>query len=289
MRVGESDKRLSIREMEDQFTRKSKLLWEEEISKKKFSDVNVKALKEYMRKAKTAKRISFGFTDLKTTLHKLGLLDGSQLTKAAEILFCDNNSMEIQAAIFAGTDKLTFLDIKQFKGNLFSLREQAETYINEHMKWRADMSASRRVEIPEIPVRAVSEAIGNSLCHRDYSNPKGNEVAIFKDRIEIYNPGKFPEEVHLEDYFKGGGRSILRNPLIAETMYKSRDIEKWASGLKRSHEECTAVNVRVEFQQIPMGSVVVFHRPKWEEGEGLEERDAKGVVEKVVARVVEKL
>ena len=134
MRVGESDKQLGIREMEDQFTRKSKLLWEEEISKKKLSDVNVKAVKEYMRKAKTAKRISFRFTDLKTTLHKLGLLDGARLTKAAEILFCNNNSMEIQAAIFAGTDKLTFLDIKQFKGNLFSLREQAETYINEHMK-----------------------------------------------------------------------------------------------------------------------------------------------------------
>ncbi len=282
MRVGESDKRLSIREMEDQFTRKSKLLWEEEISKKKLSDVNVKAVKEYMRKAKTAKRISFGFTDLKTTLHKLGLLDGSRLTKAAEILFCNNNSMEIQAAIFAGTDKLTFLDIKQFKGNLFSLREEAETYINEHMKWRADMSASRRVEIPEIPVRAISEAIGNSLCHRDYSNPKGNEVAIFKDRIEIYNPGKFPEEVHPEDFFKGGGRSILRNPLIAETMYKSRDIEKWASGLKRIHEECMAANIRVEFQQIPMGSVVVFHRPKWEEGEGLEEGGQKRWSEKVV-------
>ena len=91
-----------------------------------------------------------------------------------------------------------------------------------------------------------------------------------KDRIEIYNPGRFPAEVHPEDFFKGSGRSILRNPLIAETMYKSRDIEKWASGLKRIHEECEANHVRVEFQQIPMGSVVVFHRPKWEEGEGLE-------------------
>lgn len=102
-----------------------------------------------------------------------------------------------------------------------------------------------------------------------------NEVAIFKDRIEIYNPGKFPEEVHPEDFFKGGGRSILRNPLIAETMYKSRDVEKWASGLKRINDECTAANVRVEFQQIPMGSVVVFHRLKWEEGEGLDESGQK--------------
>jgi ATP-dependent DNA helicase RecG len=280
IRVGESDKQLSVQEMEQQFIRKNKLLWEEEMSKKKLSDVNVAAVKEYMRKARTAKRISFKFVNLKTTLHKLGLLDSGRLTKAAEVLFCDNSSMEVQAAIFAGTDKLTFLDIKQFKGNLFSLREQAETYVNEHMKWRADMSASRRVEIPEIPVRAISEAIGNSLCHRDYSNPKGNEIAIFKDRIEIYNPGKFPEDVRPEDFFEGAGRSILRNPLIAETMYKSRDIEKWASGLKRIHEECVAAHVRVEFQQIPMGSVIVFHRPKWEEGEGLIEGGQKRWPEK---------
>ena len=34
-----------------------------------------------------------------------------------------------------------------------------------------------------------------------------------------------------------------------------------------------------------MGSVVVFHRPKWEEGEGLSGREAKGVVEKVVEKL----
>jgi len=39
----------------------------------------------------------------------------------------------------------------------------------------------------------------------------------------------------------------LRNPLIAETIYKSKDIEKWGSGLKRIYEECKTNNVRVKF------------------------------------------
>ena len=165
MRVGESDKQLSIQEMEDQFIRKNKFLWEEEISIKKLKDVNVRTLKAYMRKANEAKRVNFKYTNARATLNKLWLLRGSKLTKAAEVLFCDENSMEIQAAVFAGTDKLTFLDISQFKGNLFSLRRQGEAYIKEHIKWRAEMKESRRKEIPEIPVRAFSEAIGNSLCH----------------------------------------------------------------------------------------------------------------------------
>jgi ATP-dependent DNA helicase RecG len=269
IRVGESDKAMSPQEIETRILGKKKFLWDKELSPKTLADVNEEAVKEFMRKARTAKRIDFDFVDVKGSLHKLGLLNKDQLTHAAEILFCDDNPMEVQAAIFAGTDKLTFLDIKSFKGNLFSLRQQAEIYVKEHMKWRAEIKSGPREEIPEIPVEALREAIGNSLCHRDFSNPKGNEVAIFKDRVEIYNPGFFPDGVDPEDFFSGHEHSILRNPLIAETMYKSKDIERWGSGIKRIHDECMAIGVRAEFKRLKTGFVVMFYRPKWEEGEGL--------------------
>lgn len=108
------------------------------------------------------------------------------------------------------------------------------------MRWRVDLSESRRKEIPELPVRAISEAIGNSLCHRDYSIPKGNEVAIFKNRVEIFNPGFFPDGIQPEDYFHGLEHSVLRNPMIAETMFRSKDIERWGSGIKRINDECAS-------------------------------------------------
>jgi ATP-dependent DNA helicase RecG len=229
-----------------------------------------------MRRANEAGRINFKYTNVYDTLKKLGLLSGKKLTNAAEVLFCEPFLLEFQAAVFAGTDKITFLDIRSFKGNIFSLREQAENYIKEHIKWRAEITSGPRKEIPEIPVEAIREAVGNSLCHRDYSNPKGNEVAIFKDRVEIYNPGQFPDEIEPEDFIKGRGHSILRNPLIAETMFRSEDIEKWASGIKRIYDECTAAGVKVEFKRVKTGFVVVFYRPKWEEGKGLGEGGQKG-------------
>jgi ATP-dependent DNA helicase RecG len=52
-------------------------------------------------------------------------------------------------------------------------------------------------------------------------------------------------------------------------MYKSKDIERRGSGIKRIHDECVAVGVQVEFNRLKTGFAVVFHRPKWEEGEGL--------------------
>ena len=286
IRVGESDKALSVHEIETRILSRKKLLWENEISDRQLKDVDVKTLKGYMKMANDESRINFKYSNVKTTLRKLHLLSGEKLLKAAEVLFCNDNSMEVQAAVFAGTDKVTFLDIKKFKGNIFSLRKQAEAYVKEHIKWRAEITSGPRKEIPEIPVDAIREAIGNSLCHRDYTNPKGNEVAVFKDRVDIYNPGVFPDELSPEDFIKGDGYSILRNPLIAETMYMSADIEKWASGLKRIYDECTATGIKVEFKRVKTGFVVSFHRPKWEEGEGLGEGGQKSKV-KSKGKVIE--
>lgn len=133
--------------------------------------------------------------------------------------------------------------------------------VKEHINWRADLSGSRRIEIPEIPVRSIKEAIINSLCHRDFANPKSNEIAIYRDRIEIFNPGQFPYEYSPEDFIKGNKPSIPRNPLIAETLYRSEDIEKWGSGLRRISEECKATGVKVAFEKIKSGFVVTFYRP----------------------------
>jgi len=100
MRVGESDKAMSPQELEERILEKRNFLWDKEVSEKTLADVNEEAVKEFMSKAKTAKRVDFEFIDVKTTLHKLHLLDGGRLLRAAEVLFCDDNSLEVQAAIF---------------------------------------------------------------------------------------------------------------------------------------------------------------------------------------------
>jgi len=62
------------------------------------------------------------------------------------------------------------------------------------------------------------------------------------------------------DFIKGEERSILRNPLIAHTLYLSKEIERWGSGIRRIYEECEKQNVKVEFKKLKSGFVVVFYR-----------------------------
>ena len=182
------------------------------------------------------------------------------MLNAGEVLFCDENILEVQLAIFAGKEKLTFLDIKQLKGNIFDLLDESELYIKNHIKWRVKFGKLEREEIPEIPKEAVREALVNSICHRDYKIPKSNEIAIFKDRVEIYNPGDFPEGLTPQDFIKGHERSVLRNPIISQTLFFSKDVEKWGSGLKRIYEDCLKRNVKVEFKILKTGFLVIFYR-----------------------------
>lgn len=100
----------------------------------------------------------------------------------------------------------------------------------------------------------------SAFCHRDYKRPEGNKVAIFKDRVEIYNPGKFPKGYDPNDFITQSHESILRNPLIANILYLCKKIEKWGSGLKRIHDECKKSNVKVEHKKLKDGFKIIFYR-----------------------------
>jgi ATP-dependent DNA helicase RecG len=260
-------------------------LWGAEVSQAPVSSANISAIRSFIKKGKEAGRITFSFDSVRNVLNKLHLIKGNKLLNAGQVLFCKNNGIEVQAAVFAGRDKITFLDIQSFRGNLFELIEKSETYVKEHINWRADLSGSRRIEIPEVPVRAIKEAIINSLCHRDFTNPKSNEIAVYKDRIEIYNPGQFPYDHEPDEFIAGKGKSIPRNPLIGDAFYLTKDIERWGSGLKRISEECKKAGVRVAFERMTSGFQVKFYRPgimpasaQAQKGEGVSEGVSEGVI-----------
>ncbi|HBO96640.1 MAG TPA: transcriptional regulator [Candidatus Omnitrophica bacterium] len=264
LRIGEEDKRLSVNELKRLVEKKSNYIysWGFDVSDLPVSKADVPTIKSFVAKGRKAGRIEYAYDSARNVLNKLHLVKGRKLLNAGRALFCKDNRVEVRAAVFATDEKTTFLDIQSFKGTLFDLIAQCETYVKEHINWRADLSGSTRIEIPEVPVRAMKEAIVNSLCHRDFNNPSGNELAIYRNRIEIYNPGQFPYDHSPEEFIKGTEKSIPRNPLIADTFYYAKDIERWGSGFKRIVDECKVAGVKVTFENIKTGFVVTFYRPK---------------------------
>ncbi len=82
-------------------------------------------------------------------------------------------------------------------------------------------------------------------------------MAIFKDRIEIYNPGLFPKEVNPEDFFTGHEKLILRNPLIAEPLFLAKYIEKAGSGTVDMVNRCQKAGIRKPEFKIDAGFFIL--------------------------------
>jgi len=86
----------------------------------------------------------------------------------------------------------------------------------------------------------------------------------------------------------GNERSILRNPLIANTLYLTSDIERWGSGLKRIHDACVEANVKVTFENLKTGFLVTFYRPRVSDiGEKTREKVREKTREKILRLIRE--
>ena len=235
--------------------------WESLVSNKSIEDVDEELLRRYTAHAHEVGRIAISYTDKKTVLNQLELLEGEFLLNAGKALFSDDIVQDVQMAIFATKERLTFNDIQRYHGPVLKLVDIAENYIRSNIHWRVEFTGElQRTEIPEIPVDAIREALLNSFCHKDYASGQSNEVAIYKDRVEIYNPGAFPEGYDPQDFINKAERAIRRNPKIARILYYSKDIESFGTGLKRIADTCNTAGVRYEFKKLKSGFVVCFYR-----------------------------
>ena len=180
---------------------------------------------------------------------------------AGAALFCPCRTNDVQMAKFATDVKATFTDIRrEDKGSIIGLSKACEQYIIDAMDWKADIVGLERVETPEIPIEAIREAVINSYGHRLYNNNQCNEIDVFKDRIEIHTTGGFPKGHTPEEFLDGNKKAIRRNKLITGVLYYSKDMETFATGLKRIKDLCDEVGCKVAFRTEKDDFVVVFYR-----------------------------
>ena len=178
-------------------------------------------------------------------LRNLGILYPEGPLAAAAVLFGKTDKVfrnlpqcTVKVARFAGTDRMEFIDNRQFTGNIFYLAEKAEAFVREHTPVMSQIrdDAFERLDKPAYPLAAIREAIVNALCHRDYSMSGASVgVAMYRDRIEVSSPGPLHFGLTPMDLFSLQ-ESRLWNPLVARALYLRGMIEQWGSGISRMQE-----------------------------------------------------
>ena len=202
-------------------------------------------------------------------LRGLGLLRDGVLLRAAAVLFGRVERLEfempqcvLRIGRFRGTDRMEFLDNRQFNGNAFTLLANAERFLRDTLPIAGRFEPDRleRIDEPLYPPLATREALANALCHRDYSIGGGSVgVAVYDDRLEVTSSGSLHFGLTPEQLF-APHPSRPWNPLIARTFYRRGVIEEWGSGTLKMAELASDAGLPLPEIEDTSGEVTVRFR-----------------------------
>ena len=166
---------------------------------------------------------------------------------------------------------------QDLQGTLPEQLRQAEAFVVSNMRRGMKIAGMTREQTTEYPLAVVREAIVNAIAHRDYSvRGEGIRLLMFRDRLEIYSPGRLPGHVTLDNLVD---ERYSRNEAIVSVLSDLGYIERLGYGVDRMidtmrsaglappiFEEMTAgFNVRLE----SAGDALVSPQPQeqpWRHG-----------------------
>ncbi|WP_019559501.1 RNA-binding domain-containing protein [Caldimonas manganoxidans] len=167
----------------------------------------------------------------------LGVIDANGSVRgvrlAALLLFGKEEALrryvpahEVAFQVLRGLD----LEVNDFfRWPLLRVMEEIEMRIRARNREKELMVGLLRVGVPDYPERALREAVANALIHRDYQRLGAVHFQWHPERIEISNPGGFPEGVRLDNLLVTAPRP--RNPLLADAFKRAGIVERTARGI----------------------------------------------------------
>lgn len=150
----------------------------------------------------------------------------------AGALLSDNND-------FSGIDMIRFgksLDVIKDRITVkkVSVLEQYEEAVRMYQRYYQEevIHGIAREKKERVPEKAFREAVANALVHRQWDMNADIHISMFEDYIEIVSVGGLPEGLSEEEYLKGG-ISVLRNPVLANVLFRLHYIESFGTGIRR--------------------------------------------------------
>ena len=234
--------------------------WEEELTSYSSKDLDDATLRDFYQSAKDCGRLSLKKYDKEKLLSALDIVRDGKIKNGGYALFGKNAKIGLKLASYATDDKVTFTDLKLIEGNIYNLVGEAFEYVLNRINWRSEIGARKRKDIPEIPEKALREIIVNAFAHADYETMPEIEIGIHPGKIEIYNPGSFPDDLTPLDFISRNLPSYKRNRLILDVLFRCKDVEKSGTGFQRVNEYCKKQNVTWTYRKEAYGFFFEFIR-----------------------------
>lgn len=196
-------------------------------------------------------------------------------TNAGVLMFCEKPHVYIPEAVvlctrFLGVDGRDIVQTEEVQGHLEKQIEGSFQLVKSWLMRNYKLLGTKLKGKMQIPEVALREAIVNALIHRKYWIPGATKIALYDNRLEIFNPGNFPGLFDLNNL--GDGTTYLRNPNLARIARRLGIIEKLGTGIRLMLESCAKAGVRKpEFIESADSVKVIFHFLPAEKGFAVEE------------------
>lgn len=264
-RFADEDKAISDLQLEKLFRERMKDYseWENRVTEETADDVSEEFVSGLVREGNESGHLRYIYTDRLSLLKKFGLLaaDNVHLNNAGRVLFSENHPVMLKLAVFAAETKSTFIRLDHFYGNVFQCIDKGIDFIARGINYSVAFNGKAgREEKPEIPAAAVREIVVNAFAHGCYDSNTAFEIDIYKDRVAIYSPGRFPRGYKPEDFAEQTEKPIMLNPKIAEALFRTGRIESFGSGFERTFEACKKAAVEYGYRNMKAGFEFEFKR-----------------------------
>lgn len=138
-----------------------------------------------------------------------------------------------------GNDGERFIDNKRITGAIPDMLDEAVEFVRKNSRTKTIIDEDgHRNDKEEYPIKAVREAILNSLVHRDYSIHTENvpiRIEMYRDRMEITNSGGLYGKISIDAL--GKVRPETRNAVLANMLELLKITENRYSGIPTMRTE----------------------------------------------------
>ena len=222
----------------------------------KLEDLDADRVAAFVRMVRAAGKVTFA-PGISTTeiLSRLGAFDSStgKIANAAALLFAKNPALfrpswELKCLQLWGTTfEKPFPSYHIYHGTVFEQVDQALDFVMSRVDhWVGPRDAAESAQAParsEFPIEAVREAIVNAVCHRDYTDDGSVQVMLFRDRLEVLNPGTLPRGWTAANLLQTHD-SKPHNGILATAMQWAGYVEKSGYGTEDIVRKCKAWGLR---------------------------------------------
>ena len=242
--------------------------WDEyPIERAKIEDLSITALNRFRKEAARSGRVDPDVLNDTTEklLYDLRLIDEEtrQLNRAAVLLFHSDPERFIHGAYI----KIGFF--KDDKGNLAfqdevhgSLMEQIDKAMDliktKYLIYSISYEGISRRETPQFPLEALRESLLNCIAHKDYADATPTQISVFPNHITFWNAGRLPEDWTIKRLFENHP-SRPYNQTIANTLFRSGDIESWGRGYKRILEATNTYKLLPPKLEMISGLMITYY------------------------------